>query len=251
MEKRLEPGLARRLRERIAQGGAAPLWSRLSDGLRQALADGTLGPGARIPGERTLARDLGVSRVTLRRAIEALEEDGVLRRHQGSRTEVVARLQKAVSRLAGFSEDMIARGRRPGATWLARSLDDATPAEAEALGLSPGARVARLDRVRLADGEPVAIERAVIPAAILPSPDLVGESLYEALGARGARPVRGTQRLRAVPARPREARLLGCEPGTPLVSVERRCFDAAGACVELTETRYLGAAYEFVTDLEL
>lgn len=162
---------------------------------------------------------------------------------------VVARLEKAVSQLTGFSDDMRARGREPGARWLARTVAAPTPAEALALGLSGPDRVVRLERVRTADGEPVAIERAAVPQSVLPSPDLVADSLYDALGALGARPVRGTQRMRALAASLAEARILGCEPATPLFVVERRCFSAAGLCVELTETRYLGSAYDFVTDL--
>ena len=103
--------------------------------------------------------------------------------------------------------------------------------------------------MRLADGEPVAIERAAIPLHVLPDPALVGCSLYAALEARGHRPVRGTQRMRAEPAQVREAGILGVAPGTPLFCVERRCFAASGLCVEFTETRYLGTAYDFVTDL--
>jgi GntR family transcriptional regulator len=107
----------------------------------------------------------------------------------------------------------------------------------------------RLLRVRTADGEPVAVERATLPRSVLPYPDQVGDSLYAALDALGVRPVRGVQRMRAVAARPAEAQLLGCAVGTPLLSVERRCFEAKGSCVEFTETRYLGSAYDFVTDL--
>jgi GntR family transcriptional regulator len=118
-----------------------------------------------------------------------------------------------------------------------------------ALGLPEKALVVRLVRVRTADGEPVAVERATLPQTILKDPDLVGSSLYAALDLLGVRPVRGVQRMRAVAARTVEARLLSCEPGTPLLCVERRCFEAAGVCIEFTETHYVGTAYDFVADL--
>lgn len=241
--------LARRLRDRLGREAPGPLWTRLRDELAQAIARGDLRPGMRLPAERQLAPALGVSRMTLRHALDALEEGGHLRRRQGAATEVARRIEKAVSRLAGFSEDMRARGREPGARLIAQAVGRPTPAEATALALPPGAEVARIERVRLADGRPVAVERAALPADALPDPAAVEGSLYAALEARGRRPVGGSQRLRAVPASRADARHLGCAPGEPLLAIERLCVDGAGRPVELTETRYLGEAYDFLTDL--
>ena len=238
--------LAQAVLARLEPGADAPLHARLGTALAAVLRDGA--PGARLPGERDLASALGDSRVTLRRALDGLSEDGLLLRQHGARSVVAPRLEKAVSRLTGFSDDMRARGRAPGAVWISRAIAAPTPAEAMGLDLSARDRIVRLERVRTADGEPVAIERAAIPLSVLPDPSLVGDSLYAALDARGARPLRGTQRMRAEPARAAEARILGVPPGTPLFCVERRCFDAGGTCVEFTETRYLGTAYDFVTD---
>lgn len=243
------PRLEEHLRSCLAAPSSEPLYVRLRDEIARALHERVISPGTRLPSERTLAAALSISRVTLRKALDALCDDGLLLRQQGARTVVVQRLEKAVSRLTGFSEDMKARGRQPGARWINKASSEPTRVEAQALGLSKTDRVVRLVRVRTADGEPVAIERATLPQAILPDPELVEDSLYLALDRLGSRPVRGTQRMRAVGARAAEGRILGCEPGTPLFCVERRCFGADGTCVEFTETRYLGAAYDFVTDL--
>ncbi len=242
-------GLAEGIRARLDAEPDAPLHARLGGAIRRAIDDGEVPPGTRLPGERDLAAGLGVSRVTLRRALEDLSAAGLLLRQHGARSMVMSRLEKAVSRLTGFSDDMRARGRVPGARWLSRTVARPTPAEVMGLDLPSRGRVLRLERVRLADGEPVAVERAAIPLDVLPDPGLVGDSLYEALDARGLRPVRGMQRMRAEPAREAEAGVLGVGPGTPLFCVERRCFAATGRCVEFTETRYLGTAYDFVTDL--
>lgn len=243
------PAIEARLRRGLASRKGEPIYAALRDEIAQAIQEGAVLAGARLPSERTLAAALDISRVTLRKALDALCEEGLLLRQQGARTVVARRLEKAVSRLTGFSDDMRARGREPGARWLERGTGAPTRAEAAALGLAERSRVVRLVRVRTADGEPVAIERATLPQAVLPDPALVGDSLYAALDRLGLRPVRGVQRMRAVAARPPEARILACEPGTPLFCVERRCFGADGTCVEFTETRYLGTAYDFVTDL--
>lgn len=242
-------GLEARLRRSLTATETQPLYIRLRDEIARAIEERAIPPGARLPSERGLAAALGISRVTLRKALDALCEEGLLLRQQGARTAVVQRLEKAVSRLTGFSEDMRARGHQPGARWIGRSTGEASRAEASALGLLAGQRVVRLARVRTADGEPVAIERATLPEAVLPDPGMVGDSLYATLDRLGARPVRGTQRMRALAASAADARILRCEPGTPLFCVERRCFGPDGTCVEFTETRYLGSAYDFVTDL--
>ncbi len=238
-----------RLRTRLQEEDGQPLYTRLADEIAGAIEEGLLKHGEVLPAERTLSNDLDVSRVTLRKALATLSESGVVVRKQGAKTVVAPRLEKAVSALTGFSEDMRARGRQPGARWLSKVVTSPTPKEAMMLGNGAGEVVTRLERVRLADGEPVAIERATIPASILPNPDDVDTSLYATLETLGARPMRGMQRMRAVAATVSDARILGCEPGAPIFCVERRCFASTGQCVEFTETRYLGDAYDFVTDL--
>ncbi|WP_421724684.1 GntR family transcriptional regulator [Bauldia sp.] len=243
-------GFVERLQARIQDDDSDdPLYRRIADEISEAIDDGLIKHGQHLPSERTLSKDLSVSRVTLRKALESLFEDGVLLRKQGAKTIVAPRLEKAVSALTGFSEDMRARGREPGARWLFRAVTAPTPKEALMLGIPSNTTVSRLERVRLADDEPVAIERATIPSVVLPDPYLVDTSLYAALEVLGARPMRGMQRMRAVAANNRDAQILKCEPGAPIFCVERRCFAADDRCVEFTETRYLGTAYDFVTDL--
>ena len=158
-------------------------------------------------------------------------------------------MEKALSALTGFSAELRGRGAVPGQRWLARQTVLPTPSEAMALQLAPTDLIVRLIRVRTADGQPLAIERAAVPQAILPSGDLVDASLYAALSALGAAPVRGAQRIRAGVMSRAEAELLASDPGSPLLIVERRCFLADGRPVEFTETRYNGERYDFLTAL--
>ena len=96
---------------------------------------------------------------------------------------------------------------------------------------------------------PLAIERAAIPQSVLPSSDLVGDSLYALLTELGVAPIRGVQRIRAGIMAMSEAELLESSPGAPLLIVERRCFLEDGRPVEFTETRYNGERYDFLTEL--
>jgi GntR family transcriptional regulator len=226
-----------------------PLYKRLRAAVADLVAAGTLKPGEALPGERVLADALGLSRVTVRKAIEALVEDGLLRRRHGTRTEIASHVEKSLSTLTSFSEDMSSRGLEPGCIWLSREISRPSPAEMMALGLAAKDEVVRLKRIRTADEAPIAIETAAVPARYLPSPELVGESLYAALAGLGAMPQRAVQRLRSRAATARDAELLDLEPGAPLLIMERRCFLADGQIVEFTETRYRGDVYDFVLEL--
>ena len=226
-----------------------PLYRRLAQALLDAMTTGNAAEGQALPSERRLSAELAISRVTVRRALEVLVRDGRLRRQQGAQTRVAERVQKALSIVSGFSEELAARGSVPGHRWISRKTVLPSPTEALALGLSASDLVVRLVRIRTADGRPLAIERAAIPQAILPSGDVVDASLYAAMRALGVAPVRGAQRIRAGVMSAVEAELLEAEPGMPLLIIERRCFLADGRAVEFTETRYNGALYDFLTDL--
>jgi GntR family transcriptional regulator len=229
--------------------GPGPLYSRLEGALRRAIETSLLLPQDALPPERELAADLSVSRITLRRALNGLVTEGLLERRQGAGTFVAGRVEKQFAKLTSFSEDMIARGRSPRSKWLLRASASVTPEEALALGLSPGAPVHRLQRIRFADDLPMALEYTKVPGFGLESADAVGDSLYAALQAQGFRPTRALQRLRAVQIDEEQAKLLGVKPGDAALYIERRGFLDDGRVIEATESWYRGDAYDFVAEL--
>jgi len=227
-----------------------PLYLQLQRGLRDAIHNHLIAPDNAIPTERDLATDLGISRITVRKAIDGLVEEGILTRRQGAGTFVVgARVEKSFSRISSFSEDMIARGRTPSSVWVSRTSGTVTPEEALLLGLSPGTEVYRFQRVRYADEQSMALEFATVPAFCLPSIEVVTNSLYEALAASGHRPVRALQRVRAVGFSSEHAKILQIEAGSPGLFIERRGFMADGRTVEYTQSFYRGDAYDLVAEL--
>ena len=229
--------------------GRAPLYQQLQRALRDAITENRLAADEALPPERDIAEEFGVSRITVRKALDALVSEGLLTRRQGAGTFVAGRVEKSFSKLSSFSEDMISRGRRPESVWLSRSAGAVTPEESLTLGLSPGAQVYRFSRIRYADGAPMALEYSAVPGFCLPSENEVGDSLYEALQAHGARPVRALQRLRAVLFTAERARLLNVPDGSPGLFIERRGFLRDGRPVELTQSYYRGDAYDFVAEL--
>ncbi|RVU06994.1 GntR family transcriptional regulator [Novosphingobium umbonatum] len=235
---------------------AGPRYLRLQKLLRSAIEGRRLALGSALPSERELGDLYALSRVTIRKAIDQLVDDGLLERRKGAGTFVAGpapaergRVEKSISKLSSFSEDMLSRGRKPASRWLDRSEGMVTPDEALSLGLSPGSPVYRFQRIRYADGETMAFEHVVVPAWGLPSADAVEESLYEALDLRGYRPVRVLQRVRAVGFSAKQAELLGVAEGDPCLFIDRRAFLPDDRVIEVAQCYYRGDAYDLVAEL--
>lgn len=227
----------------------APLYVRMQDALRRSIENGALRPQEALPPERDIASEFGISRITVRKAIDGLVADGMLTRRQGAGTFVGGRVEKQFSKLTSFSEDMAARGRTARSEWIMQAESNVNPDESLTLGLSPGSRVFRFHRIRYADDQPMALEYSTIPGFGLPGLEAVGASLYTALEAAGHRPVRALQRLRAVLFDAEQARLLEVEVGAPGLFIERRGFLEDGRAIETTHSWYRGDAYDFVAEL--
>lgn len=229
---------------------AEPLaYLRLRRALRNVLTARGPEPGQALPSERDLAQSLALSRVTVRKALTALIDDGVLVQRRGAGTFVARRIVKPMARLSSFTEDLAERGMQPRSRILARKRDVANAEEARAMGLAAGALVLRIDRVRYDGDEPLALEHAVVPAGVLDDPALVVDSLYAALELRGARPQHALQRLRAVALDARQARWLKVPTGSAGLAIERRGTLDDGRVVELTHSWYRGDRYDFVAEL--
>lgn len=228
---------------------ALPLYQQLQRALREAIEKRLLDADDALPAERDLAETFGVSRITVRKAIDGLVGEGLLVRQHGSGTFVRPRVEKNFSKLTSFSEDMRARGRKPRSVWLHRAQGTVTPEEALALRLSPGTPVFRFHRIRFADDAPMAIEYATVVASCLGSVDAVDTSLYEALEKTGNRPVRALQRLRAVLLNADQAEKLGAKERDAGLLVERLGFLADRRAVEFSQSFYRGDTYDFVAEL--
>ncbi|AWB49934.1 GntR family transcriptional regulator [Gemmobacter aquarius] len=240
--------------EGFDQTGAGPLYLQLQRRISDAIATGRLQPGDSLPPERDMAALTGLSRVTIRKAVEGLVASGHLIQRRGSGTFVapkVERLEQALSLLTSFTEDMARRGKSAESTWISRAVHSPSPEEVMALGLAANARVARLERVRRSDGIPLAIERASISSAFLPDPETVTGSLYAVLEANQCRPVRAVQRISAANLGPHDAGLLNVAVGAAGLRIERIGYLPDGRVVEYTRSLYRGDAYDFAVELKL
>lgn len=234
----------------LAGHSSLPLYQLLEKALRSAIDQRVYGPDEALPAERVLAEELGVSRITVRKAIDGLVEDGLLVRRPGSGNFINTKVEKNFAKLTSFSEDMRARGRVPRSEWLKRSAGSVTPEEALRLRLSPGAAVYRFHRIRYADELPMCVEYATIVASALPGGlESVGTSMYESLEAQGKRPVRALQRLSALILNAEQARLLQTREGEAGLAVERLGFLRDGSAIEFCRSIFRGDMYDFVAEL--
>ncbi|QIG80188.1 GntR family transcriptional regulator [Stakelama tenebrarum] len=228
---------------------STPLYLQLARNLRDHIESGAVQPGSALPSERELSEMAGLSRVTVRKGIGQLIAEGVLVRKRGSGTFVARRIEAPGSTLTSFSDDTRARGEEPGVVWMIKEQAQPTQEEAAVLKIGTNQIVARLSRVRLADGEPLAIEHAVVSSEFLPDLDAVGDSLYLALESNGFRPTAGTQRVRASLASPTEAGILRIMQNSEVMRIERVTRIPDGRIVEYTRSVYRGDRYDFVTDI--
>ncbi len=228
---------------------ATPLYLQLARNLEAAIHAGVWKAEQALPSERSLSEQLGLSRVTARKALEILLEQGLIRRNQGSGTFITPRLEQPLSRLSSFSEMLRLKGFVPGSQWLERGIALPTHEEVIRLGLSPTDQVARLKRLRKADDTVMAIEMSALPAALLPHPEAVGDSLYQYLDSIGRPVVRALQHIRAINASAEFAGLVGIEPGTAMLLMTRIGYLEDNTVIELTDTYCRDDYYDFVAEL--
>lgn len=233
---------------RLDPEDATPLYLQISRHLSEAIRAGYYKVNEVLPAERTLADTLAVSRVTARKALDHLASNGMIYRIRGS-GNYIAPIEMPLSRLSGFSEDLTKRGYQPSSRWLSRILSETRVDEQLALGLSSGAKVARLERIRMHDAVAVSYEMSVVPARYIPQPLEIEGSMYKYLAQRGSRPVRALQHFKAVNARSDIAEKLGVPLGQALFFIRRVGYLESGAAVELTSSYCLSEYFDFVAEM--
>lgn len=231
-----------------------PRYRQLYRHIQAAIADGRLPKNSQIPPERDLAAMADVSRVTVRKAIAQLVDDGLVEQQRGAGSFVrdsAPRHQQSLSSLVSFTESMAARGKTSSSVILSRGLYTPSPDEMMALGIAANDRVSRIVRLRSADGVSMALESSSLPVDILPNPDRVTASLYDVLRADACAPSRAIQRVTAINVSAQDADRLNLKEGAAALKIERTAYLDNGRPIEFTRGLYRSDIYDFIAELRL
>lgn len=236
----------------LLPGYPEPLWIQAVNVIRGEIDRGVLRPGARLAPERELCRQLGISRVTLRKALGHLVEAGVLSASHGRGWYVTQTLPKKEwpNSLESFSETAARMGLKPHSKVLRAEASPASIDEAEQLAIAPGTRLFRLERIRFLEGVPIALDLTRVPVALVPEieqVDFSGRSLYSTLSAAGIEPVRADSTIEAMKADDRVAEHLGVVPGDPLLVMRQHAVGATQLPLFVSTIQYAGDRYRLRT----
>jgi GntR family transcriptional regulator len=235
----------------IDRTSPVPLYFQLAQHFESAIRSGTLKAGARLDNEVQLAERLGLSRPTVRAAFAYLSNKGLVVRKRGTGTVVASeRIDRAVE-LTSLHDDLAAAGRAPRTRVMRNEVATATDEVAQALQLPAGALVVCLERLRLADGEPIALMHNYLPAGLLhlSTEMLQQHGLYQLLRASGIRLYSATQRMCAKNASATEAKTLNEARGAALLTMERIAYDESGQPIEFGKHVYRASRYAFTTSM--
>jgi DNA-binding GntR family transcriptional regulator len=235
----------------LERSGPIPLYFQVAKRIEQAIVDGELKPGSRLENEIALGERLGLSRPTVRRAIQELVDKGLLVRRRGIGTQVVHGQVTRGVELTSLFDDLLRTGKKPETRLLEASIVEADAKIAGVLSVDEGTPSLYLHRVRLAGGVPVAVMENWLPADFvdLSPTEIVDYGLYQLLRSRGVTMRVAKQRIGARKATNEEADLLEIDKHAALLTMDRTAFDNSGRAVEFGHHCYRPDLYSFEVTL--
>ena len=239
---------------RIVRDSKLPFYQQLYEMLRSKIMRGEWQPGEMMPSESEHIERYQVSRITARKAFEALVNDGLIYRERGRGTFVAhPTVEQGLVRIISFTEDMHQRGFKPGTRVLSSGLIPASQEVAEKLQVEPGEELAHIERLRLADNEPMSVEESHLVHHYCPGilqHDFAQNPLREALEDNyGVRLVHASQVIRAVSASRELSNKLSIQPNSALLYIERVSFSDKGVPVEFLRLYHRGDRYALYNEL--
>lgn len=238
----------------IYRNSPVPRYHQLKEILRERIRSGELKPGDLVPSERELSETFGISRMTARQAITELVNEGVFYREQGKGTFVARnKITQQLMRLSGFTEDISARGQQPSTKVLVAHMAPADEVTADRLRVDVGQLVVYLERLRLADGEPLAIERSRLHfkgCERLLEEDFEHSSLYQMLETKfGISLMEADQEIEAGLANAEDAPILDIPVSSSVLFIRRTTYTDRNTPIEYAQSVYRGNKYIFYTHL--
>ncbi|VEB96308.1 Uncharacterized HTH-type transcriptional regulator yegW [Cedecea lapagei] len=240
--------LVEQLKQRFAAPDNAPLYLKFVETVKNAVRAGQLPQGNILPGERDLSQLTGVSRITVRKAMQALEDEGVVTRSRGYGTQINATFEYSLKEARGFSQQVVLRGKKPNTLWVNKSVVKCPTDVAEQLAIPAESEVFLLKRIRYVDEDAVSIEESYVPAGLIADADQIGVSLYDYFRSQNIIPQRTRSRVSALMPDNEFQTHIRLETPVPVLVIKQVAFDPQNRPIEYSISHCRSDLYVFVCE---
>ncbi|BDH45220.1 GntR family transcriptional regulator [Salmonella enterica subsp. enterica serovar Choleraesuis] len=240
--------LIAQLNERIAAADNAPLYRKFAETIKNAVRSGILEHGNILPGERDLSQLTGVSRITVRKAMQSLEDEGVVTRARGYGTQINNIFEYSLKEARGFSQQVVLRGKKPDTLWVNKRMVPCPDEVSEQLGVPSGSEVFLLKRIRYVDEDPVSIEESWVPAHLIEDVDAIGISLYDYFRSQQIYPQRTRSRVSACMPDAEFLAHIKLDGKVPVLVIKQVALDQLQRPVEYSTSYCRSDLYVFVCE---
>ena len=237
-----------RLTFTLADNSRTPLYKRFATAIKDAVRDGVLVHEEILPSERDFSQSLNISRITVRKAMDALEKEGVVLRSRGYGTQICTQFEYSLKEPKGLSQQAVLRGKKPDTVWINKSKIQCDAEIAEKLGLNKGSEVYLLKRIRYVDQQAVSVEESWVPARYITNADEIGISLYDYFHQQQILPVKSQSRVSA--RMPNEAlqQQIALPDNVPVLVIKQLALDAQGNPLEYSISYCRSDMYVFIAE---
>lgn len=240
--------LVEQLKQRFAAPDNAPLYLKFVETVKNAVRTGLLPQGNILPGERDLSQLTGVSRITVRKAMQALEDEGVVTRSRGYGTQINATFEYSLKEARGFSQQVVLRGKKPNTLWVNKRVVKCPADVAEHLAIPAESEVFLLKRIRYVDEDAVSIEESYVPTGLIADPDEIGVSLYDYFRSQNIIPQRTRSRVSARMPDSEFQSHIKLETPVPVLVIKQVAFDPHNRPIEYSISHCRSDLYVFVCE---
>jgi len=240
--------LIAQINERIAAADHTPLYLKFSETVKNAVRSGWLEHGNILPGERDLSQLTGVSRITVRKAMQTLEEEGVVTRVRGYGTQINNIFEYSLKEAPGFSQQVVLRGKKPDTLWVNKRMVPCPEEIANELRVAVNSEVFLLKRIRYVDDEAVSIEESWVPAGLIHDPEAIGISLYDYFRSQNIIPQRTRSRVSARMSDSEFQAHIKMDEHIPVLVIKQQAFDQQHRLIEFSINYCRSDLYVFVCE---